>query len=521
VIKSVGLTPNLSTPAVRETPRTTPQVQVATDSVVLGQNQALPQEKPQPVPSGVPHPTPLPEDPKVRSWQGETIYFLLIDRFHDGDPTNNYAVNKDDLNRYHGGDLQGVIDKMDYIKSTGATAIWITPPMDNQTSFVDSDGYHGYWPIDHFNTDEHVGTMDKFKEFVNTAHEKGLKVLLDIPLNHTAWEHPFYQDPAKHSWYHHNGDVTDWDDPWQAENCAIFGLPDLAQENPEVEKYLIEVGKFWADTGVDGFRLDAVKNVPKAFWDKFNAAMHEHAGPDFYLMGEYYVGDPSKYAQYQHGGMDGLVDYPLYYTIDDVLAKGGSMRQLADRVADCDRKFAKPEMMSAFLDNHDTKRFLTKAGGDRDRLKLALAFQMTLNRIPSVYYGTEVSMESDLEGWSETSRRMMEFDNDPDMLAYFQKLGAIRKDSIALREGRLLEMWQDDQIYAYGRVHPQDEAVVVLNNSPHEQTREIPVRAESRLREGMALKELLTGETVTIQNGRIHSKLGGKQAAIYMPLDKL
>jgi hypothetical protein len=116
---------------------------------------------------------------------------------------------------------------------------------------------------------------------------------------------------------------------------------------------------------------------------------------------------------------------------------------------------------------------------------------------------------------------MMEFDNDPDMLAYFQKLGAIRKDSIALREGRLLEMWQDDQIYAYGRVHPQDEAVVVLNNSPHEQTREIPVLAESRLREGMALKELLTGETVTIQNGRIHSKLGGKQAAIYMPLDKL
>lgn len=519
MIKSVGLTPNLSTP-VRETPRATPQAQV-TDSVVLGQNRAVSQEKPQQVPSGVPHPTPLPEDPKVRSWQGETIYFLLIDRFHDGDPENNHAVNKDDLNRYHGGDLQGVIDKMDYIKSTGATALWITPPMDNQTSFVNSDGYHGYWPIDHFKTDEHVGTMDKFKEFVNTAHEKGLKVLLDIPLNHTAWEHPFYQDPTKHSWYHHNGDVTDWDDPWQSENCSIFGLPDLAQENPEVEKYLIDVGKFWADTGVDGFRLDAVKNVPKAFWDKFNQAMHEHAGPDFYLMGEYYVGDPSKYAQYQHGGMDGLVDYPLYYTIDDVLAKGGSMRQLADRVADCDRKFAKPEMMSAFLDNHDTKRFLTKAGGDRDRLKLALSFQMTLNRIPSVYYGTEVGMESDNEGWSESSRRMMDFDNNPDMLAHFQKLGAIRKDSIALREGRLLEMWQDDQIYSYARVHPEDEAVVVLNNSPHEQTREIPVRAESRLREGMALKELLTGETVTIQNGRIHSTLGGKQAAIYMPMEKL
>ena len=534
MIQRVGLNPSLPSPT-RDLPMNPVGPQVA-DSVVLGFSSAPVSERalraaaaaPGPrtepeaaspaVASGVPNPVPIPKDPKVRKWRDDTIYFLLTDRFQDGDPTNNEGVNKADLNRYHGGDLQGVIDKLDYIQGTGATAIWITPPMDNQQSFVSSDGYHGYWPIDHFKTDEHVGTMEKFKEFVDKAHEKGLKVLLDIPLNHTAWEHPFWKDPSRQDWFHHNGDVKDWNDDWQSENCAIFGLPDLAQENPAVEKFLIDVGKFWADTGVDGFRLDAVKNVPKSFWNRFNAAMHEHRGPDFYLVGEYYHGDPAKYPPYQNGGMDGLVDYPLYYTLDDVFAKGGSMRQLAGRMAETERNFPHPEMMSVFLDNHDTKRFLSKAGGDREKLKLAMAFQMTINRIPTVYYGTESSMQSDDSGWSESSRRDMEFGKDPEMLAYMQKLTAIRNDSIAMREGRMLEMWQDDQVYAYGRVHPQGEAVVVLNNSPSDQTRDIPLRAESQLKDGTVMKELLTGETVTIQNGRIQSHLGGKKAGIYMPV---
>ncbi len=491
------------------------------DRVELGASKATPGPARQSfskAASGVPNPQPTPTDPKVRDWRDDTIYFLLTDRFHDGDPNNNQGVNKDDIHRWHGGDLQGVIDKLDYIKETGATAIWITPPMHNQTSFVNSDGYHGYWPIDHFSVDPRVGTMEKFKEFVATAHEKGLKVLLDIPLNHVAWEHPFRNDQSKHNWFHHNGDVTDWNDDWQAENCAIFGLPDLAQENPEVEKYLMDVGKFWAATGVDGFRLDAVKNVPKSFWDKFNKEMHAFAGDDFYLVGEYYHGDPSRYPGYQHGDMDGLVDYPLYFTMHDVFAKGGSMRHLANRVAETQHHYPEPEMMSVFIDNHDTKRFLTKADGDKDRLKLALTFATTINRIPTIYYGTEVSMESDKEGWSETSRRDMEWDKDPDMLGYVQKLTAIRNDSIAMREGKMLEMWQDDQIYSYGRVHPEGEAVVVLNNSADPQTREIPLRAESQIKEGTVLKDLLSGQTVTVQNGKIRSELGAKKAGIYMPL---
>lgn len=520
VVQIQSIARALPTSASTTVPKTLTAGQPA-DDVVIRHEPALsllPKGMPTAVPSGVPNPSPVEFDPKVRKWKDDSIYFLLTDRFQDGDPQNNMGVNKDDINRWHGGDLQGVIDKLDYIRDTGATAIWITPPMANQDTFVDSDGYHGYWPVDHFSTDKHVGTMEKFNEFVEKAHEKGLKILLDIPLNHVAWEHPFKNDPNKQDWFHHNGDVTDWNNDWQSENCSIFGLPDLAQENPAVEKYLIEVGKFWAKTGVDGFRLDAVKNVPISFWNKFNKEMHEVAGKDFYLVGEYYHGDPTRFAQFQNGDMDGLVDYPLYYTLDDVFAKGGSMRQLANRMEECDRNYPRPEMMSVFLDNHDTKRFLTKAGGDESKLKLALAFAMTINRIPTIYYGTEVGMQSDSSGWSETSRRDMEFGKNPELLAFTQKLGAIRNDSVALREGKRLEMWQDDQIYAFGRVAEGGEAVVVLNNSPDSQTREIPVRPESKIRDGTVLKEVLTGQTVTVENGRIRSQLGGKSAGIYMPL---
>ena len=222
------------------------------------------------VESGVPNPMRPPSDPRQRDWRDDVIYFAMTDRFKDADPTNNFGSDKSNIHAYHGGDLQGLIDKADYVRETGATALWLTPPMDSQQKFVDTEGYHGYWPVDYYKVDEHLGDLNKFKEMVDVYHDKGMKVILDIPLNHVAWEHPFWTDPNKANLFHHNGDVTDWNDDWQQENCSIFGLPDWAQENPEAEKYLMEVGEFWAKTGVDGFRLDAVRSVPQWFWQKFN-----------------------------------------------------------------------------------------------------------------------------------------------------------------------------------------------------------------------------------------------------------
>jgi len=472
------------------------------------------------VPSGVPNPQRPLSDPKQRDWRDDVIYFAMTDRFQDSDPSNNFGVDKSNIHAWHGGDIQGLIEKADYVRETGATALWLTPPMAGQDTFVDTDGYHGYWPTDYHKVDKHLGDMDKFKEMVDVYHDKGMKVIVDIPLNHVAWEHPYWTDPNKADMFHHNGDVTDWNNDWQQENCSIFGLPDWAQENPETERYLMEVGKFWASTGIDGFRLDAVRSVPKEFWTKFNKEIHDVAGDDFLLLGEYYHGDATRLAPYQKDtGMDSLVDYPMYYRIKEAFAKGGSMREVANGMSWTNNTYLEPELMGIFADNHDTQRFLTEADGDRDRLKMALTFTMTANRLPTIYYGSEQAFTSDKTGWAETSRKDMEFDKDPDMHGYFQKLGAIRNDLEPLRRGELLEMWQDDQVYAFDRKSETGEAIVVFNNAEDDQTRRIPLRQESNIKEGTILKDLLSGETVAVKDGAIERGMKAKSASIFVPLE--
>lgn len=472
-----------------------------------------------PVESGVPNPSPPLADPKERDWRDDVIYFAMTDRFQDSDPTNNHDVDKSNIHAWHGGDLQGLIDKADYVKDTGATALWITPPMANQKTFVDTDGYHGYWPVDYYSIDSHLGDMDKFKEMVGTYHDKGMKVILDIPLNHVAWEHPHWTDPSKADMFHHNGDVTDWDNDWQQENCSIFGLPDWAQENPKTEQYLMDVGKFWAQSGVDGFRLDAVRSVPKEFWTKFNKEIHDVAGDDFLLIGEYYHGDADRLAPYQRDtNMNSLVDYPMYYRIKEAFAKGGSMTQVADGLSWTNNVYPEPELMGLFMDNHDTQRFLTEADGDKRRLKMALTFVMTANRIPTIFYGTEQGFTSDKTGWAETSRKDMEFDKDPELHGFAQKLGAIRNDLEPLRRGELLEMWKDHDIFAFDRKSDKGEAIVVFNNSESEQHRRMPLRAESQIKDGTVLKDLLSEKTVTVKDGHIEQNLEAKFAGIFVPV---
>lgn len=461
-------------------------------------------------------------DDRSAAWAtfNDSIYFALTDRFYDGDVSNNFDVNKKDLTKYHGGDLQGIIDKLDYIKDLGMKTVWVTPTMANQDLFMDSAGYHGYWPVDFFKVDKHLGDMDKFKELVAKAHEKGMKIVLDIPLNHVAWEHPLRNDPSKQNWLHHNGDVQNWNDPWQVENCSMYGLPDLAQENPDVSKYLIDMAKFWIDqTGIDGFRLDAIKHVPLSFWSQFSKEIHGHAGKDFLLIGECFDGNPEKLNSYQQNDMNSLFDLPLFFTVTNVFGHDGNMRDIANQVAHLNRTYKNPEMMSAILDNHDTKRFLTEAGGDKNKLKLALAFIMTVNRIPTIYYGTEVGMDGDVEQLGvrgPENRKDMEWNKDLDMLNYFKQISSIRNNNIALTKGSMMEMWQDDKIYSYSRMHPEQEAIVVLNNAYDTQQRDIPVRAESKIKDGTVLKDLISGEKVTVKNGKIHIQTGGKKSQIFV-----
>lgn len=468
---------------------------------------------------------------QMEDWAGDSVYFVLTDRFEDGDLANNIGVDKSHLGKYHGGDLQGIINKLDYIQDLGMKSVWITPVMENQEFFVEPNntGYHGYWPTDLTRVDERLGDMEKFQELVDKAHAKGLKVLLDLPLNHVAWEHPFRNDPDKADWFHNYGDVKNWDDPVEAERGSIFGLPDLAQENPEVYDYLVDISKFWMRTGIDGFRLDAVKNINFDFWPDYNREIHEFARDelgknDFFLIGECFDARPDKVNSYQKTDMDSLFDYPLKFTAHEVLAHDGSMRKLAAVVEEGNRIYQSPELMSGFLDNHDTERFLSASAGDHRKLNLAMDFLFTINRVPSLYYGTETGMDAtppegqEEIGWPATSRKDMEFDGAPQVKAHLQDLARIRNGSPALSKGSLKEMWVDDLLYGFSRLHPEEEAVVFLNNGEGHEQRQVPLRPENRLiQEGTVLVDALSGEEVTVQDGKIPVEMGPKSARIFFP----
>ena len=162
--------------------------------------------------------------PKIS--QDDLIYFLMTDRFCDGDPNNNQGVAKESLSSYHGGDFQGIIDKLDYIKDLGFTAIWISPVVKNQVA-----GYHGYWATDFYQTNEHFGSLAKLKELVQEAHKKEIKVIFDQVVNHTGLLHSWIGDPKYEKWFHERVPIVDYSNQQQVEEGWLANLPDFDQNN--------------------------------------------------------------------------------------------------------------------------------------------------------------------------------------------------------------------------------------------------------------------------------------------------
>lgn len=454
---------------------------------------------------------PAPSEKADTAWhQNQIIYFPLTDRFSDGDSNNNFAVDRSHPAGFWGGDLKGLTEKLDYIKSLGATSIWLSPLADNTEQVRVGDyhgfGHHGYWIRDHYGVEEHQGKMADAQKLVKEAHDRGLKVVLDVVLNHVGPDHPFANDPSKKSWFNNQGGIHDWNDPRQVEQGDLGGLPDLNQENPETYKYLVDNTLWWIEqTGVDGIRLDAIKHVSKDFWAKFVPEVKERSGKeDLFVMGEAYHGDPNVVASYQKAGIDSLFDLPLYFTIKETLGQGGSMKKIAERLAQ-DSLYEAPEKLVTVLDNHDLPRFLATASnntpgeGDK-RLTQAMAFQMTVRGVPSVYYGTEAGFSG---GEDPHNREMMDFTARPDLKANLQKLTHLRNNSAALQEGAQREMWVDDSVYAFSRATDKEEVIAVFHNGTLPSQRQIPLRAESSLADGTVLVDAISGREFTVKNQQI------------------
>ncbi|NLP10501.1 hypothetical protein GX408_08920, partial [bacterium] len=484
-----------------------------------------------------------PQTRPVVDWSREILYFLLIDRFCNGDPANDAGRNpashvlfdptidnSEALKTYQGGDLQGVIDRLEYLQELGITALWLSPVYDNSDSaFAGWWPYHGYSPVDFFSVDEHFGDMALLQKLVKEAHRRHIKIILDMIYNHVASDHPWvadqklWQQAGYRYWFHsHSGvdastSIQDWQDQEQLENRELNGLPDLDQDNPNVYRFLLDMSKFWIlQTGCDGFRLDAVKHIPKSFWRKLCQDLHEFAGPDFLLLGEVFSGDTHYVAGYRDLGFTALFDIPMYYAIHRVFAQGSGMQWLSEQYK---RSYAAfPSLLlSPLIDNHDVARFRYWAGEQpKEKTESALTYLFTIPGLPMLYYGTEVASpgaapthEKTGAGQDYLNRRMMDwqavYGKDRDLFESVAALTRLRKRYPCLSGGRLVEVYKDYGVYAYLRYDQRDAILVVLNNAGSVEGRRLglPRTVFHRGR----FQDLLTGKKYVLNRDSVDLRL--------------
>lgn len=473
---------------------------------------------------------------QVFRWEGKMIYYAVTDRFQNGDKTNDQGT-ANDPERFQGGDWQGLIDKLDYLQELNVDCLWISCPYKNKRDFFGKDGFHGYWPVDFRQAEPGFGDKAKLKELCDKAREKGIKVMLDVVVNHTGYDHPWVNDPGKRDWFHQNGNIHG-PFQWQAENGSLAGLPDLDQSNPAVADELVDAHKEWMqEAGLAAFRMDAVRHVPEEYLRRFDAEMRS-INPDFFDVGEAFWQDPNFVAGYQNRTMDSMFDFPLAYRIRYVFS-GDENRSIKERMEEFqkvrehsnqeaarllrhsgqesmtrlsgafegDLYYDNPNKLSTFLDNHDMIRFMSDCNGDLGKLELATAFLMAARGTPCIYYGTEVGMT----GVGPENRNAMEWGKNPQWTRRFTELTAARRSSEALQFGHQVELLANKHTYALSRMRADEEVVCVFNNHPSEaRPLSFKLHDQSQIPDGAVLKDMVGDQETTVQDHRVEITLPPK-----------
>ena len=504
----------------------------------------------------------------------ETIYFVFLDRFSDGDASNNAGRNPatydpNNLKKYVGGDLRGLINQLPYLKSLGVTAIWITPPVDN-TDNLDVNGgaaYHGYWGKDFFRVDEHFGTLDDFKELIAKMHsaEYNMKLVLDYAPNHSNGNDEneygaLYRDgqyitdynadvAAGTNWYHHNGGVTDWNNWYQVCNHNLFNLSDFDQSDESVYQYLLDGSKFWIDAGVDAIRIDAIKHMDKSFIQQWTTDIYNYSKTlgreGFYFFGEWFgasanttTGIDGYAIDYANTSGSALLDFGFRDTMERVLANrpGNSMKTLNNYLETRKSVFTSDDWQVVFMDNHDMARISTalrsdastfgpgnnESGGNqteafaKQRVNLGLVATMTVRGIPAIYYGTEHYTANFTQnafgqvGSDPYNReKMPSFNQDTEAFKIIQALTALRKQSLAIQRGSYTQRWVNDDVLVYERQEGDDVVTVALNRGP---AISITVGNLS-LKDGSHIS-LIGDESINVSGGQATFHLAQNQAVV-------
>ena len=490
----------------------------------------------------------------------DVLYLLMPDRFAQGKNHNPqvkgmrpYTEDRKKPSLRHGGDLEGIREHLDYFKELGVTALWLTPVLENDSPDMDQwSTYHGYATTNYYRVDPRFGTNEDYRRLVDEAHQKGLKVVMDMIFNHSGFEHPWTHDMPSKDWLNlpewlekskgtsdprgtnflqTSYKLTPVLDPYASEvdmretveGWFVTTMPDLNQKNPHLMRYLIQNSIWWIETiGIDGIRMDT---YPYAYREPMAQWMKEldEEYPNFNTVGETWVTEPAYTAAWQKDSklsdvntyLKTVMDFSFQEKLDSAKHEETDhwwrgMNRLYNSFC-YDYLYPNPSSVMAFIDNHDTDRFLGN-GKDSLALKQALALLLTVNRIPQLYYGTEIMMNGTKRRSDGYVRKDFPGGFPGDTHNAFTKEGRTRSEAAMFDWLSRLLHWRNGNetiirgyqtqfiphngIYVIARRWHRNTVMTIINGTSKEQVLEVK-RYEELLNDGQDLtkvEDVPTGE---------------------------
>ena len=434
---------------------------------------------------------------RAQDFKKQVIYQIVTDRFFNGSSTNDnpsqspglYDSSEANWQAYWGGDLAGIQAKMNYLKGMGVTSIWISPTVDNTNQSMSSSGvsapYHGYDARDFMRVEEHFGDSSNgwtaFDNLISSAHSNGIKVVLDWANNHSnyngageagaLYNNGTFMASASNDpngLFHHNPDISDYNDRYQLQYNTLVGLTDLNQENPTIDNYLKTAAEQFQSHGVDGFRLDAIKHVTWGWEYSFANALYSNK-PSF-LYGEWITGtgDSLYHDAYKFANRSGIseLDFAVNNAARDVFANNNGFSELEGAIEQENANFTWNNDLVTFFDSHDENRVLS-INNNQNRVNEAMAFVLTCRGIPVILYGDEQYLHNDTNSGNDPYNRvqMTSFSTTTTAYKLITKLAGLRQSNDALAYGGWQQRYVANDVYIYERKFFNDVVLVAINKN--------------------------------------------------------
>lgn len=440
----------------------------------------------------------------------DVVYLIMPDRFANGNTANDSIpgypdkYSRSNPNGRHGGDLQGIVNHLDYLQNLGVTALWLTPFQENNEKVT---SYHGYGMTDYYKVDPRFGSNDDYRNFVAAAHKHGLKVIMDVVFNQVGFENWMFKDKPSGDWFNefptytqtnfmgttiHDPNASVLDRKLMVDGWFTQSMPDLNQSNPLVENYLDQFVTWWVEyANLDAIRFDTYQYNDKdmlARWAKQLRAEY----PNIFIFAEVWVNSVAITSAWQEHGsnrnyeshVQSVVDFPLNDAINSVFVRGNSIRDIYSVLSE-DFLYYNPKANVVFFDNHDLDRMFTLVGEDLNKMEMATALLLTTRGIPQLYYGDELLMTGAKHptgdgyrrkdfpgGWATDSVNAFTPEGRTGLSAeyfnYLNKLLLWRKANGDLMAGKMVQFIPENEVYVYFREAGDKTAMVVINNNDHD-----------------------------------------------------